>query len=109
MKKFLLIVLISGMLFALYTGLSRYDEENFIGKTSTEIAAQYGPFDFTTIAVREDGLYKDCRCGYVIQEFFTGFWGTSREMMFFIVFDENGIAVSCFESETPAINVQVDR
>ena len=103
MKKFLLIVPVLGVLFLFYSGLSKYDEENFIGKTSAEIAAQYGTFDFTTIAVREDCLYKDCRCGYVIQESSAGLLGNSREMMFFIVFDENGIAVSCFESEFPAI------
>ena len=103
MKRLLSIALISGMLLLFYTGFSsKYNGEDFIRKTSTEIVAQYGAFDFTTIAVREDGLYKDCKCGYVIQESSAGLWGNSREMMFFIVFDENGIAVSCFESETPA-------
>ena len=81
---------------------SRYNEKNFVGKTSAEIINQYGPFDFVTLYPKEDGLYKNCRCGYIIQESSTGFWGTSREMMFFIVFDESGIAASCFESETPA-------
>ena len=81
---------------------SRYNERNFIGKTSAEIINQYGPFDFVTLYPEEDGLYKNCKCGYTIQESSTGFWGTSRELLFFIVFDENGIAISCFESEPPA-------
>ena len=103
MKKILSIALILAVLYLCYAGFSSgYREKDFIGKTSAEIVKQYGSFDFTTIAVREDGLYKNCKCGYIVQESSVKFGGTSREMMFFIVFDENGIAVSCFESETPA-------
>ena len=81
---------------------SKYNEQDFVGKTSAEIINQYGPFDFVTLYPKEDGLYKNCSCGYIIQESSAGFWGTSREMMIFIVFDESGIATGCFESETPA-------
>lgn len=103
MKKILSIALILVVLYLCYAGFpSGYREKDFIGKTSAEIVKQYGSFDFTTIAVREDGLYKNCKCGYIVQESSVKFGGTSREMMFFVVFDENGIAVSCFESGTPA-------
>lgn len=103
MKKILSIALILVVLYLCYAGFSSgYREKDFIGKTSAEIVKQYGSFDFTTIAVGEDGLYKNCKCGYIVQESSVKFGGTSREMMFFVVFDENGTAVSCFESETPA-------
>jgi len=90
------------LLFTLEKNSSKYNEKDFVGKTSAEIISQYGVFDFTTLHPKADGLYKNCKCGYTIQESSTGFWGTSRELLFFIVFDENGIAISCFESEPPA-------
>ncbi len=105
-KKSIILVVISIfiMVFLLFVAnrSSKYNEKDFAGKTSAEIINQYGQFDFVTLYPKEDGLYKNCKCGYIIQESSTGFWGTSREMMFFIVFDESGIATSCFESEIPA-------
>ena len=49
----------------------------------------------------EDGLYRGSRCGYTIKEPVTGWLGTSPEVLFFIIFDQDGIAVSCEEGTRP--------
>ncbi len=72
-----------------------YDEADFIGKTSSEIIYEYGAFDCITLPADEDGIYRGARCGYTIQTSQKGFWGSSPEKIFFITFDENGIAVEC--------------
>jgi hypothetical protein len=48
-----------------------------------------------------DGLYRNCRCGYTIQKPQKGFLGTQPEKIFFICFDENGVAISCEEGFRP--------
>lgn len=80
---------------------AKYDAEDFIGKTSAEIISEYGAFDCTTMPASEDGLYRNCRGGYTIKEPKTGFFGTSEEVLFFISFDENGIAKECAEGHRP--------
>ena len=90
------------LLFFLEKNSFKYNEKNFIGKTSAEIISQYGPFDFVTLHPQEDGLYKNCKCGYTIQEWSQGFWGSTDELLFYIAFNENGVAVSCFEGVPPA-------
>ena len=99
---FIIPLFIMVLLFSLEKDSSKYNEKAFIGRTSSEIISQYGPFDFATLHPKADGLYKNCKCGYTIQEWSQGFWGTTDELLFYIVFDENGIAVSCFEGEPPA-------
>ncbi len=42
---------------------SKYDESDFIGKTSAEIVEEYGDFDCVTMP-RRNGLYRNCQCGY---------------------------------------------
>lgn len=79
----------------------KYCEDAFIGKTSAEIISQYGPFDCISMDASEDGLYRNCMCGYTINEPQAGFLGTSPEILFFITFDENGIAVECSEGYRP--------
>ena len=86
---------------ALVSCSSRYHKKDVLGKTSAEIINLYGPFDFMTMDTSEDGLYRSCRCGYTIKEARAGFFGTSDEEMFFIVFDEDGIAVGIFEGVRP--------
>lgn len=71
---------------------SKYNAEDFIGKTSAEIINKYGPFDCTGMPESEYDLYRNCRCGYMIRKTEKSFFGTSEEMLFFIRFDENGIA-----------------
>ena len=79
----------------------KYKSDDFIGKTSVEIISAFGAFDCTTMSADTDGLYKNCRCGYTIRKTQKGFFGTSAEVLIFIVFDENGKAVGCEENYRP--------
>ena len=79
----------------------KYNPEDFIGKTSEEIISQYGSFDCLSMPADEDGLYRNCSCGYTIQEADKGLFGKSEEELFFITFDENGIATMCDEGFRP--------
>jgi len=102
MKRSMVRVLICVLLGLIFVGCSsKYNTEDFIGKSSAEIVSQYGAFDCTTMPVNEDGLYKNCRCGYTIKEAQGDFLGTSEEVLFFITFDENGIAIECEEGYRP--------
>ena len=80
---------------------AKYEAKDFIGKTSAEIVSEYGPFDCITMPASDDGLYRNCRGDYTIKEPKTGFFGTSEEVLFFISFDENGIATECTEGYSP--------
>lgn len=80
---------------------AKYNEKDFIGKSSIEIVDEYGEFDCITMPVCEDGLYKNCRCGYTIKEAKQGFLGISEEVLFFISFDENGNATECEDGYRP--------
>ena len=89
------------LMFSLAGCAAKYDAEDFIGKTSAEIVIEYGTFDCITMPANEDGLYRNCRGGYTIKEPKAGFFGTSEEVLFFISFDENGIATKCAEGYRP--------
>ena len=78
-----------------------YDETDFLGKTSGEIAAEYGPFDLLSMPAGADGLYRGCTCGYTLREARVGFLGTLPEVLLLITFDANGVAVSCEEGFRP--------
>ena len=80
---------------------SKYNAEDFIGKTSAEITSEYGSFDCITMPAGDDGLYRNCKGGYTIKEPKTGLLGTSEEVLFFISFDENGVATECAEGYRP--------
>ena len=80
---------------------SRYQETDFLGKTATQIVAEHGSFDCVWMPPGEDGLYRNTCCGYTIQEPRVGFLGTDPERLFYISFDENGIAYRCFEDYRP--------
>ena len=80
---------------------SEYDADDFTGKTSAEIINEYGSFDCVTMPASEDGTYRNCRCGYTIKEAQNGFFGKIDELLFFIAFDENGIAAECEEGYRP--------
>ncbi len=88
-------------LFVGCTGTEKYTAEPFFGKTSAEIVAEYGAFDCTVMPPNADGLYRSSSCGYTIKEPRVGFLGTSPEVLFFIRFDENGVAVECSEGYRP--------
>ncbi len=102
MKKILaafLICIVS--LFALSGCGNKYSEEDFIGKTSAQIEAEFGTFDCLGMPVSEDGLYRNTACGYTIKEEQKGFLGSDPEILIFIEFDENGVATRCWEGYRP--------
>ncbi len=102
MKKLTAILLISVLFMLALVGCGdKYNEDMFIGKTSAEIEEEFGPFDCTIASASADGLYRNGRCGYTIKEPKKGFLGTSDEVLYFITFDENGIAVECEEGYRP--------
>ena len=74
-----------------------YCEDDFLGKTSAQIIAEFGEFDCTGKQPDSDGVYRSTSCGYTVREPRKGFFGTKPEEIFFISFDENGIAVGCYE------------
>lgn len=78
-----------------------YDTDWIIGKTSSEIIDQYGAFDCITMDANEDGLYKNCKCGYTIIEEKQGFLSKSEEVLLFVHFDEYGVAVKCEQGYRP--------
>ncbi len=100
MKKLFFILCLT-LILTLTACTSKYSEEDFIGKTSAEIIEEYGEFDCVVASPDEDGLYKNGRCGYAIKEAKKGFLQESPELLYFITFDENGVAVSCEEGYRP--------
>jgi len=102
MRRYIALVLVSISLGLSLVGCSaKYKEEDFIGKTSAEIISQYGTFDCIGVPASVDGLYRNCQCGYTMKEPQKGFLGTSPEILFFISFDENGIATECSKGYRP--------
>ncbi len=79
----------------------KYSEEDFLGKTSAQIVAECGEFDCVQNHPGADGLFRNTSCGYTIWEPRVGFLGTDPEVLFFISFDEKGIAVRCYEGYRP--------
>lgn len=79
----------------------KYSEADFLGKSSAQITAEYGDFDCVGNHSAADGLYRNTNCDYTIREPRVGFLGTDPEVLFFIFFDENGIADRCYEGYRP--------
>lgn len=100
MKK-LTVCIIALLTAFLFFGCSKYNERDFLGKTSAEIVEQYGEFDCIGMSADTDGLYRSTMCGYTIREAKTVFWGTDPEILLFISFDANGVAVSCGKGYRP--------
>ena len=102
MKKQITILLFCTMfLFSLVGCSSKYSADDFIEKTSAQIEAEFGTFDCCGMEASEDGLYRNTACGYTIKESQVCFLGTDPEVLFFITFDETGIAVVCEEGYRP--------
>lgn len=78
-----------------------YHAEDYIGKTSAQIEAEYGMFDCCGMPRGEDGLYRNTACGYTIREPKRGFLGTDPEWLVFICFDGNGVAHDIYEGYRP--------
>lgn len=87
----------------LFAGCSekKYCTADFIGKTSAQIVAEFGGFDCIGKDADADGLYRGTACGYTIQKPRAGFLGLNPEILFFITFNEDGIAYSCYEGYRP--------
>jgi hypothetical protein len=100
MKRFWALIL-AMICTAALTGCQKYRDTDMIGKTSAQILEQYGAFDCVGMPADADGLYRNTCCGYTIKESRAGLLGTDPEVLFFIHFDENGIAVECEEGYRP--------
>jgi hypothetical protein len=102
MKKLVSFLILSVFILIVFTSCtSKYNEKKILGQTSAALIAAYGEFDLADVSPDADGLYRNCRCGYTIKEPKVGFLGTSPEILLFIKFDENGIAVACEEGYRP--------
>ncbi len=102
MKKIIVFYLALVLVFSIAgCSSSKYDENLMIGKTSAEIVAEFGEFDCTEISASADGLYRNGKCGYTIKESKPGFFGKTEEVLFFIHFDDNGVARECSEGYRP--------
>ena len=100
-KRIATLLFCAMFLLALVGCSSKYSADDFIGKTSAQIEAEFGIFDCCGMPASEDGLYRNTSCGYTIKAPRVGFLGTDPEVLFFISFDENGIAVACEEGYRP--------
>lgn len=103
LKRFGSIIYCMCLMLALVGCSEKYSEDDIIGKTSDEIVSTYGEFD-NVIGIdvsEENGVYRNCKCGYTIEESKQGFLGSSDEVLFYIYFDENGIATDCEKSFRP--------
>ena len=100
MKKWIALI---ALLCLFLTGCSaqKYSEADFLGKTSAQIIAQFGEFDCIGNNPDSDGMYRSTSCGYTILESKAGFLGTDPEVIFFISFNENGLAIDCYEGYRP--------
>ena len=96
-----LFLILAFLCMLLFSACGKYRPDDFLGKSSVQIEVEYGSFDCISAPADPDGLYRNCRCGYTIQEPQKGFLGTQPEKIFFICFDENGVAVSCEEDYRP--------
>ena len=102
MKKQIAILLFCVIfLFSLAGCSSKYSTDDFIGKTSTQVEAEFGTFDCCGMPISEDGLYRNTACGYTVKESRVGFLGTNPEWLVFIRFDENGVAYDTYEGYRP--------
>ncbi len=79
----------------------KYDESDFLGKTSAEIVSEFGKFDIMSKPADSDGLHRNAVCGYTIREKRKGLLDSIPEVLIFIHFDENGIAEGCEEGYRP--------
>lgn len=79
----------------------KHNAADFIGKTSAQIEAEYGPFDCCGMPAGEDGLYRSTSCGYTIQEPKQGIFGKSREWLIFIRFNGKGVAYDTYGGYRP--------
>lgn len=98
MKRTLCLLCLVSLLALCLSGCAKYAPNHFLGKTSAQIEKQYGNYDLAGVSfVSTDSSYRGFGYGYLIKESQVGFLGTTPAEYFFIVFDENGIAVDCYK------------
>lgn len=96
MKRILAIILLTLLILCVLSGCEKkYSEGEIIGLTSSEVVEKYGDFDRKQGTPDEEGLYRDCACGYLISEKRVGFFGTTPPEYFMIYFDGDGVAHWC--------------
>ena len=100
MKQWILWVLLLVLLLTC-AGCGKYTPSKFLGKTSGQIEAEFGAFDCIGKPADNDGIYRNCSCGYTLRESRAGFLQAQQEIIYFITFDENGVAVHCEEGYRP--------
>ena len=94
-KKYVLLAVIVMITLCFISCGKKYSEEEIIGLTSSEVIEKYGDFDRAQGSPGEDGLYRDCSCGYLISEEKVGYLGTTPPEYFMIDFDKDGVAFQC--------------
>ncbi len=99
-KKVLPVVLVMALLLVGADRISRWidpwQERLFVGKSAQSILETYGSFDYGDRAKTD---YANCTVGYTIRQASPGFLQQRPELLFYIHFDENGIADRCYEGE----------
>ena len=96
MKRLILCFLALALLLCI-SGCAKYREKDILGKTVSQIQETYGTFDLMGVSfVTTDSTYRGIGSGYLVKESTVGFLGTSPAEYFFIVFDESGIAIDCY-------------
>ena len=96
-KKISVIICCLCLMITLVGCSEKYNEKDIIGKSSNEIISAYGEFD-NVIGIDvpdENRVYRNCKCGYTVEKSKQGFLSSSDEILFYIHFDENGIATDC--------------
>ena len=87
MKRILLTLLLISALILAGCG-SKYDESDFLGKSSKEIVAEFGDFDCISSSADSDGVYRNAVCGYTVREKRMGLLDSIPEVLIFSHFDE---------------------
>ncbi len=98
MKKLFALVAAVVLITACFSACNKYDEDKILGLTSAEVIEKYGDFDRKQ-GIEEDGLYRNCACGYLVSKSKNFFDGVVVPKYFMISFDEFGIAVCCVYEE----------
>ena len=79
-----------------------FSEKKIVGRTSQEIREKYGFFDYSSKLPEAPGLWRNCCCGYLINEGVRDAFGEPEPpMLFMIYFDENGVAYKCTNEYNP--------
>ena len=97
-RKLCLVLCVVFVLALVFSGCSKYQTSKIIGLTKEQVQEHYGAFDLNGAPfITTDSSYRGYGYGYLIKESSVGYLGTHPAEYFFIVFDNNGIAIACYE------------